>query len=208
MKNPFRRNAKEKMNMDKEQVKRMEGSGQESGSAALPKDQTDMPDSATDGTGTDPNNLEGELDILRTEHQALHDKHLRLFAEFDNFRKRTARERIEMLQFAGENVLKAILPVLDDMDRAIKNNESSTDVQAVKEGVKLIHQKLQHALTAQGLKAMNVQKGERFDTDKHEAITKAPAGEDALKGAVVDVVEDGYLLQGKVIRYAKVVVGE
>lgn len=152
--------------------------------------------------------LQGELDALRTEHQALHDKHVRLFAEFDNFRKRTAKEKLELMQFAGENTLNAVLPVLDDLDRAVANNDRVHDIDAVKEGFKLIQQKLVHILTSQGLKAMPDAKGEAFDTDRHEAITKAPAPSDDLKGKVIDVVENGYTLHDKVIRYAKVVVGE
>ena len=152
--------------------------------------------------------LQGELDALRTEHQALHDKHVRLFAEFDNFRKRTAKEKLELMQFAGENTLNAVLPVMDDLDRAVANNDRVHDIDAVKEGFKLIQQKLVHILASQGLKAMPDAKGMAFDTDRHEAITKAPAPSDELKGKVIDVVENGYTLHDKVIRYAKVVVGE
>jgi molecular chaperone GrpE len=215
MKNPFRRNGKDKKTMDQEKVKQ-EGTGQ---TADMPVEdntrtgqadrEAGMPDrGSTPDDRTATSNLEGELDILRTEHQALHDKHLRLFAEFDNFRKRTAKERLELIQFAGENTLRAVLPILDDMSRAIENNETAQDIEPVKEGIKLIHQKLQQLLASQGLKPMEVKKGDPFDTDKHEAITKAPAGSEKLKGAVLDVVESGYLLHDKVIRYAKVVVGE
>lgn len=151
---------------------------------------------------------EAELDVLRTELQALHDKHVRLFAEFDNFRKRTAKERMELMQFAGENTLKAILPVVDDVERAVANNEKSEDLQAVKEGLRLIQQKMLHILAGQGIKPMSKAPGEVFDTDLHEAITKAPAPTEAMKGKVLDVVENGYTLHDKVIRYAKVVVGE
>jgi molecular chaperone GrpE len=152
--------------------------------------------------------LRAEVEILRTEHQALHDKHVRLYAEFDNHRKRTAKERLELLQFAGEAVLKAVLPVLDDLERAIANNEKLEDPSAIREGTRLIHQKLLHILAAQGLKPMPDAKGQPFDTDRHEAITKAPAPTPDLKGHVIDVVENGYTLHDKVVRYAKVVVGE
>lgn len=152
--------------------------------------------------------LKAELNLLRTEHQAVHDKHIRLFAEFDNFRKRTAKERLELLQYAGENTLKAVLPVLDDMDRAIANNDKVDDILAIREGFRLIHQKMQHVLSGQGLKPMPDAKGEAFDTDKHEAITKAAAPTPELKGKVLEVIENGYTLHDKVIRYAKVVVGE
>jgi len=152
--------------------------------------------------------LQAELDVLRTEHQALHDQHIRLFAEFDNFRKRSAKERLELIQFAGENTLKAVLPVVDDIHRAVANNDKVDDIEAVKEGLKLIQQKLLHILASQGLKPMDKVLGEAFDTDRHEAITKAPAPSDKEKGKVIDVVENGYTLHDKVIRYAKVVVGE
>ena len=206
MKNPFRRSGKEKKIMDNEKVKNEEAATAEDANPNT--GQAEAPDtSASPAEGSEPN-LEAELDILRTEHEALHNKHLRLYADFDNFRKRTARERLELIQFAGESTLKAVLPVLDDLDRAVKNNETAEDLASVKEGFKLIQQKLQHQLATQGLKRMEVKKGDAFDTDKHEAITKAPAESEKLKGAVIDVVEDGYLLQEKVIRYAKVVVGE
>jgi molecular chaperone GrpE len=207
MRNPFRRSGKEKKTMNNENVKH-DDSAEGPQMHAQEAESTDTSASATEPTGNDISTLEGELDILRTEHQALHDKHLRLFAEFDNFRKRTAKERLELVQFAGENILQAVLPVLDDMDRAIANNEQSKDIASVKEGMKLIHQKFQHILNSQGLKPINVKKGDAFDTDKHEAITKAPAENEKLKGAVIDVVETGYMLNDKVIRYAKVVVGE
>lgn len=149
-----------------------------------------------------------ELEVQRIEHQALHDKYVRLFAEFDNFRKRTAKERLELIQFAGERTLQAILPILDDLERAVVNNEKVNDIEAVKKGVALIQQKLTTILSAQGLKPMPDAKGQPFDTDHHEAITKAPAPSPELKGRVIDVVENGYTLHDKVIRYAKVVVGE
>lgn len=173
----------------------------------------DTPGPATADTPSEPERTEletlrAELDLLRAEHQAVHDKHIRLFAEFDNFRKRTAKERLELMQYAGENTLKAVAPVMDDLTRAVANNENVDDVAAVREGVKLIHQKLQNVLAGQGLKAMPDAKGEPFDTDRHEAITKAPAPTPDLKGKVLDVIENGYTLHDKVIRYAKVVVGE
>lgn len=164
-----------------------------------------------DQAGTDSPSeitLEAELDVLRTEHAALHDQHIRLFAEFDNFRKRSAKERLDLIQFAGENTLKALLPVMDDMDRAVSYNEKAEDIVALKEGFVLIQQKLLHVLASQGLKPMEMAQGEAFDTDRHEAITKAPAPKPELKGKVIDVVEKGYTLHDKVVRYAKVVVGE
>ncbi|MBP6699029.1 MAG: nucleotide exchange factor GrpE [Flavobacteriales bacterium] len=152
--------------------------------------------------------LQGLLDASRAEAAELKDRWLRLNAEFDNFRKRTAKERLELIQFAGENVLRNVIPVVDDMERAIANNDNTSDIAVVKEGFHLIHTKLLHILGSQGVKALPDAKGEPFDTDRHEAITKAPAPSGDLKGKVIDVVEQGYTLHDRVIRYAKVVVGE
>jgi molecular chaperone GrpE len=152
--------------------------------------------------------LQAELDAAKAEVNELKDRWLRLNAEFDNFRKRNAKERMELMQFAGENVLKNVLPVVDDMERAIANNDKTTDINVMKEGFLLIHSKLLHIIGAQGVKPMTDIKGTAFDVDRHEAITKAPAPEASLKGKVLEVVENGFTLHDKVIRYAKVVVGE
>ena len=156
----------------------------------------------------DVSELMGQLTAAKAEAADFKDKWIRMNAEFDNFRKRTAKERLELMQFAGENVLKNLLPVLDDMERAVANNARTEDIHAVREGFTLIQNKLLHILGAQGVKPMQEVKGQPFDTDKHEAITKAPAPSTDLKGKVIDVVENGYTLHDKVIRYAKVVVGE
>ncbi|MBL7963924.1 MAG: nucleotide exchange factor GrpE [Flavobacteriales bacterium] len=166
-----------------------------------------MHDAEADGR-EDVHALTGELDESRIRLADLNDRHLRLQAEFDNFRKRTAKERLELVQVAGENVLKNLLPVLDDMERAIAHNDRTEDMAVVKEGFHLIRAKLLHILGAQGVKPMDDAKGQPFDTDRHEAITKAAAPSADLKGRVIDVVENGYTLHDKVIRYAKVVVGE
>ncbi len=209
LKNPFRRGHKPNKPMDTDQTPKAE---QENPAADLVQNEASSPDmDDPDAAQADSQSdvaMQAELDVLRTEHQALHDKHVRLFAEFDNFRKRTAKERLELIQFAGENTLKAILPVVDDFDRAVTNNVNVEDVVAVKQGMELIQQKLLHILAAQGLKPMDNALGAAFDTDLHEAITKAPAPSDDLKGKVIDVVENGYTLHDKVVRYAKVVVGE
>lgn len=166
-------------------------------------------EAAAEHTMADQENaLVAELEKLKAENFVLNDKYLRLHAEFDNMRKRNAKERIELLQFAGENVLKNVIPAVDDMERAIAHNAGVEDVNAVKEGFILIHGKLLSILGAQGVKPMTDVKGKPFDTDKHEAITKAPAPVDRLKGCVLEVVENGYTLHDKVVRYAKVVVGE
>ena len=131
----------------------------------------------------------------------LNDKHLRLFAEFENFKKRTAKERMDLYKTAGESVLTALLPVLDDFERSIKANQKQED-----EGVVLIYNKLKSILETKGLKAMEDPIGQELNTDYHEAITNIQAPSDDMKGKIIDVVEKGYFLNEKVIRYAKVVV--
>ena len=140
---------------------------------------------------------------LTTEEKIaqLNDKHLRLFAEFENFKKRTAKERMDLYKTAGESVLTAILPVLDDFERSIKANQKQED-----KGVVLIYNKLKSILETKGLKAMENPIGKELNTDYHEAITNIPAPSDDMKGKIIDVVEKGYFLNEKVIRYAKVVV--
>jgi len=151
--------------------------------------------------------IKAELEVQKTEHAALHDKYVRLYSEFDNFRKRSAKEKLELLQFAGADAVKAILPVLDDFERAVAANEKIGDAKTLKEGFGLIQQKFQRLLTTMGVKPMEA-KGSIFDPELHEAVTKAPAPEDALKGKVIDVIENGYTMHERVIRYAKVIVGE
>ncbi|MGB1347375.1 MAG: nucleotide exchange factor GrpE [Flavobacteriales bacterium] len=134
------------------------------------------------------------------------DKYLRLYAEFDNFRKRTMRERGDLIRNASMDVLEKMLPVLDDFDRAAA--DGSEDVEAVREGRNLIHTKMRQLLEVQGLAKMEVNQGDAFDVELHEAITNIPAPTPELAGKVVDVVEPGYKLNDKIMRYAKVVVGQ
>ncbi len=143
---------------------------------------------------------------LQQENSNLNDKYLRLFAEFDNYKRRTQKERVELLQTAGKDVVVSLLPVLDDFDRALKATENATEVNAIREGIMLVQTKLKSILTQKGLKEME-SLHTLFDTDIHEAITKIPAPTDDLKGKVVDELEKGYTLNDKVIRFAKVVVG-
>jgi molecular chaperone GrpE len=145
-------------------------------------------------------------DKLKEELALANDKFLRLYAEFDNYKRRTSKERVELLQTAGKDVIVSLLPVLDDFERASRAIESAKDISAVKEGISLVHNKLKNLLAQKGLKEM-VSKGEAFDADVHEAVTNIPAPDDSLKGKIVDVLEEGYLLNDKVIRFAKVVVG-
>jgi len=143
---------------------------------------------------------------LKLDNAALNDKYLRLFAEFDNFKRRTQKERVELLQTAGKDVIISMLPVLDDFDRATKATENATDINAIREGIQLVHTKLKSILNQKGLKEMECA-NTVFDTDLHEAITKVPAPTEELKGKVIDELEKGYTLNDKVIRFAKVVVG-
>ena len=148
-----------------------------------------------------------EIEELKAQVEEQKDRYLRLSAEFDNYRKRTLKERSDMLKTVNGDTLSGMLPVLDDLERAMQSMEKATDVAAVREGVVLIYSKLQEFLKNKGvveIDAMN----QVFDTDLHEAITKIPAPSEDLKGKVVDVIQKGYKIDTKVIRYAKVVVGE
>ncbi|HTD41395.1 MAG TPA: nucleotide exchange factor GrpE [Mucilaginibacter sp.] len=145
-------------------------------------------------------------ELIKQELSIANDRYLRLYAEFDNFRRRTAKEREEARKTEGKDVIVALLPVLDDFDRAIRSMENSTDVTAVKEGVVLIQNKLKNVLSQKGLKEMQAI-GTAFDPEIHEAITNIPAPSDDLKGKVVDEMEKGYYLNDKVARFAKVIVG-
>lgn len=143
---------------------------------------------------------------LQAEVQQLNDKYLRLYAEFDNYKRRTQKERVELLQTAGKDVIVSLLPVLDDFDRALKAMETAADVAPVKEGILLVSTKLKNTLAQKGLKDVS-SINEPFNTDFHEAITNIPAPTEDLKGKVIDEVEKGYTLNDNVIRFAKVVVG-
>jgi molecular chaperone GrpE len=144
---------------------------------------------------------------LQAKVNELNDKYIRLYSEFENFRRRTAKERLELIGTASENAVKEFLPVADDMERAIKANEKIEDPKTIKDGLVLVYNKLKNILEKQGIKEINPFE-EDFNLDLHEAITKIPAPDEKLKGKVVDVVEKGYTLNEKIIRYAKVVVGE
>jgi len=133
------------------------------------------------------------------------DKFLRLHAEFDNYRKRTIKERIEFSKMASEDIIKSFLPVFDDLERALKSMDTVTDVKTISEGVTLIYNKFKNILTQKGLEEIKTDDG-IFNTDYHEAIANVPAETEEIKGKIIDVVEKGYLLNGKVIRFAKVVV--
>lgn len=146
-------------------------------------------------------------DDLQKKYDELNDRYLRLMAEFDNYRKRTLKEKMDLTKYAEEDVIKGILPVVDNMERAIKSLESATDLNAVKEGINLIYKKFLEFLEKRGIKEIEALNKE-LDTDLHEAVTKFAAPSEDLKGKIIDVIEKGYYLHDKVIRYAKVVVGE
>ena len=146
-----------------------------------------------------------EVEKLQSELAEQKDKFIRLYSEFENFRRRTAKEKLDLIQSAGEQLIKMLLPVTDDFDRAEKSFKDK-DIKEL-EGFFLIHNKLRKILEQSGVKLMEVKPGSAFNADLHEAITQIPTSDETLKGKVVDVVEPGYLLNDKVIRFAKVVVG-
>ena len=160
----------------------------------------------TDAQDTPEVEEKDELTLAQEAVAVEKDKFLRLFAEFENYKKRTSKERVELFKTAGQEVLQALLPVLDDFDRANVEIEKSEDT-AVKEGVNLIHNKLKDILKSKGLEQIEVKAADTFDADLHEAITQIPAPSEELKGKIVDVVEKGYKLGDKIIRYPKVVTG-
>ena len=166
-------------------------------------------DSDVPGTTHLKDPVEGKTDSerLETELAETRDKYLRLVAEFDNFRKRTSKEKLELIQTAGKEVIGALLEVLDDADRAQKQLGTAADISTAREGLKLVFNKLRSILQAKGLKPME-SIGSDFDPDKHEAITEIPAPTADMKGKVLDEVEKGYYLNDKIIRFAKVVVGK
>ena len=147
-----------------------------------------------------------ESDKTTRELAELKDKYLRLYADLENFRRRTAKEKLELISNANESLLQALIPVVDDFQRAMQSIENTDDVAALKEGVSLIYNKLFKTLEGKGLKPM-VAKGEPFDADLHESVTQFPAPSDDLKGKVIEEIEKGYYLNDKVIRFAKVIVG-
>lgn len=156
---------------------------------------------------TEEEKLAQKLEKANEQIEEQKDKYLRLSAEFDNYRKRTMKEKAELILNGGEKSISSILPIVDDFERALKNMETATDVAAVKEGVELIYNKFMSVLGQNGVKVIET-KEQPLDTDYHEAIAVIPAPNEALKGKILDCVQTGYILNDKVIRHAKVVVGE
>lgn len=179
------------------------------------KDQsTETPDSKEEQSTPEENEKaeapEEELskeEQLQQELDAKDDKYLRLFAEFENYKRRTSKERIELFKTAGQDVMQSMLPVLDDFDRAMLEIKKSSDESLV-QGIELINNKLRETLKNKGLEVMTVKAGDVFDSDLHEAITQIAAPTEDMKGKIIDVVEKGYTLGDKIIRYPKVVTGK
>ncbi|NBT15188.1 MAG: nucleotide exchange factor GrpE [Chitinophagia bacterium] len=170
--------------------------------------QEEQEQSSTPGEAPIPENTpENELGLLKAELAEQKEKFIRLYAEFDNFKRRNAKERVELIQTAGREVIQAMLEVVDDCERAEKQMQKTDDLGQVKEGIQLVFAKLRNILQSKGLKEMK-SIGEEFNPDFHEAITEIPVPDENMKGKVVDEVEKGYTLNEKIIRFAKVVVGK
>lgn len=164
-------------------------------------------ENAANETNTEVNEWEQKLQKAESEAAEWKDKYIRLYSEFENFRHRTSREKLELIKTASEKVILELLPVVDDFERTQKALAESTDLEAIKEGINLVFHKLQKVLEKQGVKAM-VTHQETFNAELHEAITMLPAPDESLKGKVIDEVEKGYFLHDKPIRFAKVVIGQ
>lgn len=162
---------------------------------STPEENTDQPEETAE-------------ERLQCELANAQDKYTRLFAEFDNYKKRTSKERVDLIQTASKDVLAKLLPILDDFDRALVAMETAQDVESVKQGIDLVNQKFRKTLANEGLKEMENLIGQPFDAEYQEAITAIPAPSEELKNKVIDVVEKGYFLHDKVIRFAKVVIGQ
>ena len=158
-------------------------------------------------SGDEEDGVDKETEKLKIELQEQKDKYLRLFAEFDNAKRRTAKERLELMQTAGKEIIVALLDVLDDSERAEKQLQTTDDVQQIREGISIVFNKLRNILQSKGLKAME-SIGQEFDVEKHDAITEIPAPNPSLVGKVVDEVTKGYYLNDKIIRHAKAIVGK
>ena len=179
------------------------------------KDKNDIENEQVESTQAETVETEEQVVEEQTNEEKLEaevkqekDKFLRLFAEFENYKRRTAKERIELFSTASEDVMKTLLPVLDDFERALTHIEDDKEAEELRKGVLLIYQKLIKTLEQKGLTPISIEKGDHFDADVHEAITQIPAPSDDLKGKIIDVVEKGYKLGDKIIRFPKVVIGQ
>ncbi|MBQ6747289.1 MAG: nucleotide exchange factor GrpE [Bacteroidaceae bacterium] len=218
MKLNFKQNKKQRNNMNSEEQKEemkneVEEAAEKSVEELTPEDEQSaagesQPEAEEPEKELTPEEkLQAEVEKLQAEQEEMKDKYLRLSAEFDNYRKRTMKEKAELILNGGEKAFKAILPVIDDMERALATMEKATDVDAVKEGVDLIYNKFIQILGQNGVHAIDTKEKE-LDTDFHDAIAIIDAPSEELKGKILDCVETGYTLNDKVIRHAKVVVGK
>lgn len=173
------------------------------------KDMMNNEEQQTSAQEQEVNSVESasELDLLKKELEEQKEKFIRLYADFDNFKRRNAKERVELIQTAGREVIQSLLEVMDDCDRAEKQMHKSDDVAQIREGIQLVFAKLRNTMQSKGVKEMKTI-GEEFNADFHEAITEIPVADEKMKGKVVDEVEKGYTLNDKIIRFAKVVVGK
>ena len=206
---------KEKINIDDEQVKASSESAAEKekeSEKAENQDNTATEEAEENAADTDKENEEKEeekdplAEVLK-EIEILKDKYLRSVAEFDNYRKRTLKEKTELILNGSEKAVQAFLPIIDDMERAIENAEKTDDIEVIREGMKLIHQKTNKTMESLGVKEIKTEDAD-FDTDYHEAVAMVPGMGDDKKGKVLDCVQKGYTLNDKVIRHAKVAVGQ
>ena len=197
-------NPKEKENTQEEELKTQTASNESDEETA---GQEASAENKNEAPLTEEERLAQELEKAQQELEEQKDKNLRLYAEFDNYRKRTMKEKAELIKNGGEKTITAILPVLDDLERAIKTSETSDDVKAMREGIELIYNKFLKVLNQEGLQKIETD-GEDFDTDYHEAIALVPAPSEDKKGKILDCVQTGYKLNDKVIRHAKVVVAQ
>ncbi len=165
------------------------------------------PDAETVEDAREVDSLESKVEELQAQVEKEKKEYLFLMAEFDNFRKRTLKEKSEIIRNAGENVLKGLLPIMDDFERGIKAAEQSDDSAAMKEGITLIYNKLKKFLAQNGVKEIDPD-DDTFDTERHEAISVVPVPDESMKGKILDTVEKGYMINDKVLRHAKVVVGQ
>ena len=207
--NPFYKYNKNR-NMDpkeKENINEEELMSEATQDEAAENEEIQEEDAQDSAAPTEEEKLAQELEEANKVIEEQKDKYLRLSAEFDNYRKRTVKEKAELILNGGEKSIKSILPVIDDMERALTTMETATDVNAVKEGVELIYNKFLSILSQDGVKVIET-KDQPLDTDYHEAIAVIPAPTEEQKGKILDCVQTGYTLNGKVIRHAKVVVGE
>lgn len=193
--------------MDKDKNKDMKNSDTENKEQETKKEKSKKVATKKKEKGGSQSKMKKELEEKTIELAELKDKYLRLFAEFDNYKKRTVKEKLTLMKTASQDIMESILPVLDDFDRAKKSADDENNSEVFSEGVSMVYNKLNSLLKSKGLEQMN-STGETFDPELHEAITEIPAPTEDMKGKVVDTIENGYLLTDKIIRHAKVVVGK